>query len=84
MSNSIKISEIQADILTTAAENMGDGQRLPLRILHICPTWSAPLTGLIRRGFLLERRRNMYDLTPQGEAALVNWQNDVPELTVYS
>jgi hypothetical protein len=85
MAKVTRISEVQADILTTVAENgiCNDGERIPWYAFNIPPTWSMPLTGLIKRGLLKERKRAMYDLTPEGEAALKAWQDDVPPMTVY-
>lgn len=84
MTKSAKISDIQADILTTAIDNGSyNGERIPWSVpFGLCPTWSHPLTGLIKRGLLKLRNRNMYDVTPEGEAALKAWQDDVPPMRI--
>lgn len=77
------ITDIQADILTTAMENGEfNGERIPWHVLYVCPTWTAPLVGLIKRGLLRKRRTNMYDVTPEGAAALAAWREYTPPMTV--
>jgi len=69
------INQVQADILTSAM-SMGDyrGERIPYSLpIPVPKTWGAPLVGLIKRGYLRERKPNMYDVTPEGEAALQAW-----------
>lgn len=84
MNSATKISDVQADILTTALDN-GEykGERLPWVALHVPATWGRAIAGLVKRGFLNERRSSMFDVTPEGEAALKAWQDDVPAMTVY-
>lgn len=86
MAKSPKLSDTQADILTAALDGGAiDGDRVPWSVPFGLPaTWSGPLAGLIRRGFLKERRPNMFDVTPEGEAALQAWQDDVPAMRVFS
>lgn len=81
MAKKLAISDIQADILTTALD-MGEfmGERIPWSVMFICPTWSMPLAGLIKRGYLLQRKTNMFDVTPEGEAALTEWRNYTPPM----
>lgn len=78
------ISDIQADILTTAMDT-GEykGERVPWSVMFICPTWSTPLAGLIKRGYLKQRKTNMFDVTPEGEAALNAWTDYTPPMTVH-
>ena len=80
-----KISDTQADILTLAMEAPDiEGERVPWSVpIGLDPTWSAPLSGLIRRGLLKERRSNMYDVTPEGEAALKAWQDETPPMQTF-
>jgi predicted transcriptional regulator len=84
VTKSIKISDVQADILTTALDN-GEykGERVPWSVLHVMPTWGSAIAGLVKRGFLKERKRNMFDVTPEGEVALQAWQNEAPPMKVY-
>ncbi len=81
----MKINDRQADILTTALD-MGTyrGERIPWSVpIGMPSTWVGPLTGLIKRGYLKKRRSNMYDVTPEGEAALAAWQADVPAMSTF-
>lgn len=79
-----KITDIQADILTTAMDTgTYNGARIPWSVLWVPHTWSQPLAGLVRRGFLKEFRNNMFDVTPDGESALEAWKNDVPPMATF-
>lgn len=85
MAKAKKISIIQAEILAAAVSNVVDGERIPWGVpIGMDNTRVYPLAGLIRRGYLKQRRANMYDITPEGEAALTEWQAENPSMaTLY-
>lgn len=85
MAKAKMISDVQADILTTAMDTgTYNGERIPWSIpIGLCATWSQPLAGLIKRGYLDRYKRNMCRVTPEGEAALKAWEEYIPPMKTF-